>query len=255
MNISTFVWIVLGHFFFSLFLHSFFLHRYATHGQFTMHPGWEKFFYILTWLMQGPSFLDPIAYAKMHLEHHAHSDQELDPHSPLNFSKSKNGADFLSAAPKMMWTAKVVFVEIRKGTHRIAQLYRERQFPRWPEFQAFANSRFAMLFMALVFIGFYAAFAPVWWCWFFLPLTLLNGPIQGGIVNWCGHMWGYSNFDNDDNSKNTWILSTVMLGELYQNNHHKYPDSPNFAARWYELDPIYWIILGLHSVRIIRLKK
>jgi len=45
------------------------------------------------------------------------------------------------------------------------------------------------------------------------------------------------------------------MGELMQNNHHKSPNSINFAKKWYEFDPTYPVILLLDRVRIIKLKK
>src|SRR6185369_15159712 len=72
----------LCHWFVSLFCQTFFLHRYASHKMFTMSKGWERFFYFMTMLTQGASFLNPRAYAIMHRMHHAFSDTEKDPHSP-----------------------------------------------------------------------------------------------------------------------------------------------------------------------------
>ncbi len=212
---------------------------------------WERTFYFFTWLFQGPSFLNPKAYALMHLEHHAHSDTVNDPHSPLNFSKSKYGTDVMIAMPRMMLVTKNIYVEIRNGGHAIAKMYQTKTFPQWNHFEKFAGSNTVMILMTMLIIAFYVAFAPTWWCWFLFPFSLLNGPIQGAIVNWCGHMWGYRNYKLSDNSKNTWILSTLTLGELFQNNHHKDPNNPNFARRWFEFDPIYPVIVVLDKLRII----
>src|SRR4051794_7945104 len=66
-----------------VFCQSFFLHRYSAHKQFTMSPGWERFFYLFTYIAQGSSFLNPRGYAILHRMHHAYSDTEKDPHSPL----------------------------------------------------------------------------------------------------------------------------------------------------------------------------
>jgi stearoyl-CoA desaturase (delta-9 desaturase) len=89
----------------------------------------------------------------------------------------------------------------------------------------------------------------------FLPIHFLIGPIQGAIVNWAGHKYGYRNFDSPDQSKNTLVWDFLLLGELFQNNHHQAGARPNFAAKWYEIDPAYPIILLLDKMRIIRLAK
>src|SRR5665213_2453544 len=74
-----------AHWFLSLFCQTFFNHRYAAHKMFTMSKGWEKFFYFLTFITQGSSFLNPRGYAILHRMHHAYSDTEKDPHSPHFF--------------------------------------------------------------------------------------------------------------------------------------------------------------------------
>src|SRR5687768_5543584 len=73
---------VVVHWYASLFMHSFYLHRYGAHKQFTMTKFWERFFFVLTWFLQGSSFLNPRSYAIMHRMHHAFSDTKRDPHSP-----------------------------------------------------------------------------------------------------------------------------------------------------------------------------
>jgi stearoyl-CoA desaturase (delta-9 desaturase) len=84
-----------------------------------------------------------------------------------------------------------------------------------------------------------------------LPVHYIMGPVHGAIVNWCGHKYGYKNFDNGDHSKNTLVFDFLTAGELFQNNHHKFGMSPNFAARWFELDPTYQVMRVLDLVGII----
>lgn len=83
-NIWIFLFFVL-HWYVSVFLQSFFLHRYAAHAMFTMHRRWEKFFHILTYIIHGSSYLVPSAYAILHRLHHKFSDTVNDPHSPIFF--------------------------------------------------------------------------------------------------------------------------------------------------------------------------
>src|ERR1700738_1977805 len=69
----------------SVFFQTFFLHRYGAHRMFTMSKGWERFFYLCTYVAQGSSFLSPRGYAILHRMHHAYSDTPQDPHSPTNY--------------------------------------------------------------------------------------------------------------------------------------------------------------------------
>jgi stearoyl-CoA desaturase (delta-9 desaturase) len=72
-------------------------------------------------------------------------------------------------------------------------------------------------------------------------------------VNWFGHWRGYRNFDTSDRSCNTLCIELVTCGELFQNNHHRYPLSPNFAKRWFELDPAYPLIVLFDRLGVIQL--
>ena len=54
------------HWYLSLFVQTFFLHRYAAHRMFTMSPFWERAFHVFTWLAQGSSYLNPAVYGMMH---------------------------------------------------------------------------------------------------------------------------------------------------------------------------------------------
>jgi stearoyl-CoA desaturase (delta-9 desaturase) len=80
------------------------------------------------------------------------------------------------------------------------------------------------------------------------------GAMHGAIVNWGGHRYGYRNFDLDDVSRNSLPVDFLTAGELYQNNHHKFPMSPNFAARWFEIDTTYQVMRLFNRLGIIRLK-
>jgi stearoyl-CoA desaturase (delta-9 desaturase) len=80
------------------------------------------------------------------------------------------------------------------------------------------------------------------------------GAVHGAIVNWSGHRYGYRNFPTDDVSRNSLPVDFLTAGELYQNNHHKYPMSSNFAVRWFELDTTYQIMRVLNWLGVIDMK-
>lgn len=232
------------HWFGSLFFQTFFLHRYGAHGMFKMNKGWEKAFYILTYIFQGSSFLNPRAYAVMHRMHHAFSDTERDPHAPKYF-RSVFG---------LMWKTKDVYLDLINNKIRPGESF-EKNVPGWSRFEEFANGWWHRVLWGAGYTAFYAAFATQWWMFLLLPVHFLMGPIHGAIVNWAGHKYGYRNFnDTHDDSHNTLFFDFLTMGELFQNNHHKFPARPNFAVKSFEFDPAYPFIKILNWLGIIKLK-
>jgi len=233
----------LAHWFLSLFCQTFFLHRYASHKMFTMNKFWERFFYGFTVIVQGSSFLNPRAYAIMHRMHHAYSDTEKDPHSP----------HFFKDVWHMTMHTKEIYLDYAKYNVEPDKAFRGK-YPEWRLLDRISNSWTVRILFGIGYLLFYIHFATHWWMFLLLPIHFFMSPIHGALVNWCGHKYGYSNYDNEDHSKNTLPVDIFLMGELMQNNHHKSPNRINFAKKWYEIDPTYPVILLLDKVRIIHLK-
>ena len=231
----------LAHWYLSAFCQTFFLHRYSAHQMFKMNKFWEKFFYILTFITQGSSYLNPRAYALMHRMHHAYSDQSEDPHSPAHY-KTVMG---------MMKNTLFMYLDIKANRIKPDEKF-EGGYPRWNGFDEFADHRAVRVTWALSYVGYYIIFATAWWMYLLLPLHFLMGPLHGAIVNWCGHKYGYQNFDNKDQSCNTLPVDLITMGELMQNNHHRSNRKLNFAMKWFEIDPAYPMIQLLRILRIVR---
>ena len=233
-----------SHWFLSLFFHTFFLHRYASHQMYTTSKNWERVFYFLTWFTQGSSFLIPHAYAVMHRMHHEYSDTEKDPHSPHFF---KDVWDMMKHTAKI-YQAFISGVEVPE------EKFTKEYLPEWKSLNKFGYAWPTRLAFGIGYTAFYIAFAPSFWWYLLLPIHYLMGPVQGAVVNWFGHKLGYSNFKNGDHSKNTSPWGILLLGELFQNNHHHAKDSANFAQKWYELDPTFHVMRLMNFIGIIKLK-
>lgn len=231
------------HWYLSLFCQSFFLHRYAAHKMFTMSKFWERFFFLLTYISQGASFLSPRGYAILHRMHHAYSDTEKDPHSP----------HYSSNVFEMMWKTKIIYSNYVNRREEPEQRF-NRNFPEWQALERFGDTWASRLGWIGVYTAVYALFATSWWMFLLLPLHFIMGPMHGAIVNWSGHKYGYRNFDSDDKSRNTFVWDLFLFGELFQNNHHHRPNRPNFAMKWFEFDPTYPIMKLLNAFRVIRLR-
>ncbi len=183
--------------------------------------------------------------------HHAYSDTELDPHSPHN---SRN-------LFTMMWKTRLMYNELVQGKADILDKFK-KNIPTWPKLDKIAESPISRISWGIVYVTIYVLIISVFevpgthpWMYAFLPLHFIIGPMHGAIVNYFGHVLGYQNYKNGDKSKNTLMWDFLMGGELFQNNHHKYGARPNFATRWFEIDPTYPVIKLLQWLGIINFKK
>lgn len=233
-----------AHWYLSLFTQTFFYHRYASHGSFTMSRSWERFFYIFSYITQGSSYMSPRSYAVMHRMHHAYTDTELDPHSP-SFSKN---------VFEMMMKTNKIYMGIYNGSISIDEKF-SKNVPDWPSFDKWALTWLSSIIWSAGYIGFYIWFATAWWMYLLIPFHILMGPVHGTIINWFAHKYGYKNFNMNNTSRNLFPIDLLMLGEAYHNNHHKYPSSINFGGiRWHEIDPVYAVIRILDWLGIIKIK-
>jgi stearoyl-CoA desaturase (Delta-9 desaturase) len=231
------------HWYSSLFMQSFFHHRYAAHMQFTISKFWQKIFYLISYVTQGSSYLSPRAYGIMHRLHHAHTDTNKDPHSPANDH----------SIYRMMWKTKLYYDNIFKGRMEIDKKYL-KNLPDWKLFDKMGHSWISRALWISAYTLFYVCFATQWWMYIILPLHFVMGPFHGVIINWFAHKTGYRNFSMSNTSTNLFNIDLLMWGESLHNNHHKNPANANFARRWFEFDPMYPFIILMNRLRIIRLK-
>ncbi|MDX2196737.1 MAG: acyl-CoA desaturase [Cytophagales bacterium] len=231
------------HWYLSLFSQTFFLHRYAAHKMFTMNKFWEKFFFLFQFITQGSSYLSPRAYSILHRMHHAYSDTEKDPHSPHH---STNIFD-------MMWKTKNIYGEFVMHRRNADERF-VKDIPTWNIMEVLGDLWFTRVFFGTIYVLYYVHFVPqnMWYLYFLLPIHFLMGPIHGAIVNWSGHVHGYRNYDSTDKSRNTLVWDFLCFGELFQNNHHRWPKNVNFAVKWFEFDPTYQVIRFLHFLGIVK---
>jgi stearoyl-CoA desaturase (delta-9 desaturase) len=238
------LWFFALHWCLSVFCQTFYLHRYGAHRMFTMSKPVERFFHLLTAVTQGSSFLLPGGYAILHREHHAYSDTEKDPHSPHVFK----------SFGKMMWQTKIRYMGLANGSIRPEPRF-DGGYPVWPAVDNFFNSWAVRIGFGVAYTIPYLFLAPHWAFYLLLPFHYIMGPVHGAIVNYCGHKFGYRNFEtpHGDKSKNTLVFDFLTFGELFQNNHHARGMRPNFAARWFEIDPAWQIMRVLAWVGAIKL--
>lgn len=240
---ETIIIFFIAHWYLSLFSQSFLQHRYAAHHQFTMNKFWERFFYIFAYITQGSSYLSSRTYGILHRIHHAYADTDKDPHSPKHFTNVFS----------MMWHTKLIYAAIDDNRAEVEERF-TKQLPDWDFINKWGQSITNRVMFGCMYIGFYILFAPYWWLYALIPIHIFMGPIHGAIINYYAHKYGHASFKVNNTSKNFVPVDVLMLGENYHNNHHKFPSSANFGIKWYEVDPIYFIMLGLEFFGIIKIR-
>jgi stearoyl-CoA desaturase (delta-9 desaturase) len=65
------------------------------------------------------------------------------------------------------------------------------------------------------------------------------------------HVFGRKRYDTGDDSRNSFILSLITLGEGWHNNHHKYMGCVRQGFYWWELDITYYLLKALSFTGLI----
>jgi fatty-acid desaturase len=225
-------------------------HRLLTHRSFQCSKRLEHTLAILGVCSLQDS---PARWVMIHRLHHQHSDRQPDPHSPL-----------------VTWFWGHVgwlFVENRQ-LHQMATYERYARDILQDRFYLRLERRLLWIWVFVAHaLAFYLAGFGIGWAFtgtvmggvqFGLSL-LLYGVVFRTIYAWhvtwgvnsLGHMWGYRNYQTNENSRNNWCFALVTNGDGWHNNHHADPRSAAHGHhRWWEIDITYlticaWQWMGL----------
>ena len=212
-------------------------HRALAHGAVQLHPLARRALLALGPWLTG---FDPKSWVVMHRLHHAHSDTPEDPHSPVNV-----GWRGLLKAQLDGYTR--TQQGLLRGDPRYTSLGRDLPLS-WPT----RTGRWYAPYLLHVVVGVVVGVTLGWWLAVALLAGLLSHVVQGAIINYFGHAHGGRNFDLDDNSRNNHVAAWLVLGEGFQNNHHRYPSSARFSYRRREIDLGYGVVRVFQALGILR---
>jgi stearoyl-CoA desaturase (Delta-9 desaturase) len=219
-------------------------HRMLTHRAFQTHKVTRYAFAIFGSLaVQGPV----IDWVADHRKHHAHTDQEGDPHSPhVGYGSGVSGA------LRGLWHAHVGWLWRTHGEAQSSKYARDlcedagMRFinRRFPLFVLVSLGLPALIGFALTGTAKGALTALVWGGF---ARIFLQHHITWSVNSVC-HFFGRRRFEVDDHSTNVFWLALPSLGESWHHNHHAFPRSAAHGLRWYELDPSRAMIAGMRRV-------
>jgi len=225
-------------------------HRLLTHRSFAVPKPLEYAFAIFgSMAVQGPV----MNWVADHRKHHAHADEEGDPHSP-----HVGHGDGFAGVMRGLWHAHTGWLFSTQGRASARQyakdLYEDRGMRS-------INRRFPLLVLLSLLLPALAGWA-ISGTW----MGALTGYLWGGLVrifllhhitwsvNSVCHFLGTRRFETDDHSTNVAWLSLPTFGESWHHNHHAFPRSAAHGLRRWEalLDPSGLLIAGLEKVGLAR---
>jgi stearoyl-CoA desaturase (Delta-9 desaturase) len=223
-------------------------HRLLTHRSFQTSKALEYLFAILgSMAVQGPA----IAWVADHRKHHAHTDEEGDPHSP--HVGHDGGVRGVLAG---LWHAHAGWLMSTQGRadwkKYAPDLYEDAGMRT-------ISRNFVWLVLASLLLPALAGYLVTG-----TALGAFTGFLWGGLVriffvhhitwsvNSVCHFLGSRRFDTDDHSTNVFWLAIPSLGESWHHNHHAFPRSAFHGLKRWEPDPSGLIIAAMEKLGLAR---
>jgi stearoyl-CoA desaturase (delta-9 desaturase) len=191
-------------------------HRYYSHKSFEFKYEWLKTICTFLGIVSGRG--SPIGWVYVHREHHVYADTEKDPHDP----GTKGWRIFF---------------------HNIID-YGNKVNKKWIK-DLFNRTHININKYYMLYIYMYTAILLLcspWLLYFFyiVPVTVTAWTLNSFV--YFSHTHGVTNHETRDNSKNNWVIAILLFGEGWHNNHHHKANNWNLHEKWYQLDPLSWII-------------
>lgn len=214
-----------------------YLHRCQSHRALTLHPVASHFFRFWLWLTTG---MITAQFVAIHRKHHASTDVEGDPHSPVVFG-----------IKKVLWQGMELYSESAKD-EKMIERYSHGTPKDWIEGHLYsahsAKGRVLMLAINLLLFGLPGI--SIW------AVQMMWIPFwAAGVVNGLGHFWGYRNHETPDAARNLIPFAFWIGGEELHNNHHTFASSAKFSLKWWEFDLGWMYILMLSFLGLAKVKK
>jgi stearoyl-CoA desaturase (delta-9 desaturase) len=220
-------------------------HRLLTHRSFQTYK-WLQYAIAAVGSMsvQGPV----MSWVADHRKHHAHTDQEGDPHSPHGHGSGVRGAIV------GLWYAHMGWLFERSGqaehTRYARDLYEDKGM-------RFIHRTFGLWVALGIAIPFALGYLIGGTLGIALEVALWAGPVRIFLlhhvtwsINSVCHFFGSRRFAVEDHSTNVFWLAPLSMGEAWHHNHHTFPRSAFHGLKAWEIDPTGWVIRGLRRVRL-----
>lgn len=210
-----------------------YLHRTLSHRALTLSWPAAGAFRLLVWITTG---IRPRQWVAVHRKHHAFTDVEGDPHSPV-----------LLGWWKVQRANVVLYRREANNPDTVARYARDLPADRWDRV-LFDR---ALMGLGLGIAVLVVALGPV--AGLLAAFVHINVYLGGSAaVNAIGHHFGRRPYPNS--AGNLQWLAFLTAGEGLHNNHHAAPTSARLSHRRFEIDPGWWVIKALTWCRLAKVR-
>jgi stearoyl-CoA desaturase (delta-9 desaturase) len=224
----TGVAVCLGSYYLRMFAITAGFHRYFSHRTYRLARVPQ---FLLAFLGQTAAQKGVLWWASNHRHHHKYSDQPEDIHSPLQrgFWWSHMG-----------WILSPDYVQ--------TDLSRVPDLAKYPELRWLDRHENLpmVVYAALLFLAF--GWTGLFYGYFLSTVFLWHGTFS---INSLMHVFGRRVFATTDDSRNSFLLALVTMGEGWHNNHHWAPGSAAQGFRWWEVDATYYLLWLGERLRLL----
>jgi stearoyl-CoA desaturase (delta-9 desaturase) len=216
-------------------------HRYFSHKTYST----SRFGQFLLAIWGGTTVQrGPLWWAYHHRHHHQHSDDPEDAHSPhvhgflwshIGWITSKR--NFPTDYSKVKDLAKYPeLVFLNRFDTLVPLLFALMVFGAGWLLEIYAPGLHTTKWQMLV------------WGFFISTTALFHGT---ACINSMAHLMGRRRFKTEDDSRNSFILALITLGEGWHNNHHRYMSATRQGFYWWEIDITYYGLKALSYIGLI----
>ncbi len=207
-------------------------HRYFSHRTYKT----SRFFqFILAFWGASSAQQGPLWWAAHHRHHHKYSDTPDDVHS---------------ARQRGLWWSHVGWILCKKYSRTNVEAVKDlTKYQELLFINRYHSIAPIVLATAIYFFGAFLQHAApglhtnglqmVTWGFFTSTTLLYHGTF---CINSLCHLIGKKRYETGDDSKNSFVLSMVTLGEGWHNNHHRFPFAESQGIFWWEIDITHYIL-------------
>lgn len=219
LSIVNLLLICFGYFLFSGIGISLMMHRYWTHRSFKFKSKVVERIFTAIAVLAGRG--SPIGWVYVHRLHHAFSDTPKDPHNSVTVG----------------W--RIFIPHIVKYGETIDKKLIKDLFNR----EHININKYYMGFIIAWSVLLIAISPELFFFFYAIPVALTFIGLDLFVL--LTHKYGYRNFNTRDDSRNHWFISLILWGEGWHNNHHHNPGSYTTKIKWWEFDPLAYVIRAI----------